>query len=266
MIVEQSIFLFSNMVKQIEWTVTIFAYAKCPFHVRVRRSAAIANTFLPLGSEMLSRMTKRSKSNTFPQHSCFITPRYCIFFIVKVSSLFADWLGFTHSSTWPEVVGNISRRLHGLVQDRLKKARQNYARMSRDFCLPRQLNANSSQSPKLLMVAVNHGRLGNYMFRVASLVALARRHGYTPVYLQRDERARLFAGLNVEVLTKAQALSLAHQTTFPEIKEQGAGIFDEDIANFPVKHGPGQSVIVADYLQASHAPQKKFQIISNQNK
>ena len=42
MVVEQSILLFSNMVKQIEWTFTIFAYAECPVRVRVRQSAALS--------------------------------------------------------------------------------------------------------------------------------------------------------------------------------------------------------------------------------
>ncbi|OQV25743.1 putative Galactoside 2-alpha-L-fucosyltransferase 1 [Hypsibius exemplaris] len=148
--------------------------------------------------------------------------------------------------TWAQISATITENLQQKIQARLDKARKYHENLSKDFLLQRP---TTDQPPKLVIIHESHGRLGNFLFRAASLIGIARRNHYTPIYLINDERTTLFTGLNIEVLTRAEALRLTQQTTLPEVGEKGAGIFADYIADFPLQHG-NQSVMLSGYLQS----------------
>ncbi|OQV25744.1 hypothetical protein BV898_00674 [Hypsibius exemplaris] len=145
--------------------------------------------------------------------------------------------------TWAQVTSTITEKLQQKIQTRLEKARRYHESLSNSIHL------QNPTTPRLLFLQGSGGRLGNFLFCTASLIGIARRNQYTPIYLINDERTTLFTGLNIEILNRTDALRLTRQTTLPEISEKGAAIYSDYIADFPLQHG-NQSVILSGFLQS----------------
>jgi galactoside 2-L-fucosyltransferase 1/2 len=159
---------------------------------------------------------------------------------------------FDSEISWSEVSEGILRRLQLKIEERLQKASLYRKRMSEDVLRTKSWEriSNSSESPPRL-VAINegHGRLGNYLFRVASLVGIARTDKRIPVSLTKDQRVELFAGLEIGVLNETEVLRITKKESLPRVVERGASIYTSVIGNLSKIYG-NSSVLVSGYLQS----------------